>query len=227
MILGVFADRAAADGVVRRLRDVGVATSAVRVDEPGGRVASLKAEMREEADNTIVGPGNVGPFTKEMSKGVALWVVVGALVGAAVALPFGLISFGHLGLVTRLVIFGAVGLFTGSTIGFVAGGGLSAGGGYDPLAAEQGVTVTVDAPDSLASEVVRVMRSADPLRLDLGSLDAGAAPVDTFTTREDGDGDGDGMSPALDAVRKVRAGGDLTRRGGRSSPPSPPSSPLR
>lgn len=202
-ILGVFGDQATADHAVRRLRDVGVAPQDVRVGDAAASVAAMKAEMREQADNTIVGPGNVGPFTKEMAKGVVVWVTVGALLGGLLVLPLGFIEFFDLPLGVRLLIAAAVGVATGSTIGFVAGGGLAAEGGYDPLAAEEGVTVAVAVPAEVASEVVRVMRSCHPLRLDLGSLEG--APVDTLATEEEG-------NPAVDAARKVVTGGDQTRR---------------
>lgn len=203
-ILGVFSDQASADGVVRRLVSAGVTPGDVRVDDAGSRVASIKAEMREQADNTIVGPGNFGPFTEEMTKGLVVWVTVGALLGGLLLLPLGFLEILSLPLVTRMVIAALVGVATGATIGFVAGGGLAAEGGYDPLAAEVGVTVAVDVPASLATDVVRIMRAADPVRLDLGSLDG--SPVDTLMTQER-------SNPAADAARKVRAGGDMTRSG--------------
>jgi len=200
-ILGVFGDQPTADTVVRRLRDVGVSPQDVRVGDPASSVAAMKAEMREEADNTIVGPGNIGPFTEEMTKGIVVWVTVGALLGGLVVLPLGFVEILDLALGVRLLIAAAVGVACGATVGFVTGGGLAAEGGYDPLAAERGVTVAVDVPTEVASEVVRVMRSGHPLRLDLGSLEG--APVDTLATDERG-------NPAVDAARKVAAGSDQT-----------------
>jgi hypothetical protein len=197
-ILGVYPDQATADAVVGRLREVAPAGDVqVRVGGAAASVASMKAEMREEADNTIVGPGNFGPFTEEMTKGVVVWVTVGALLGGLLVLPLGFVEILDLSLATRLVIAALVGVATGATAGFVAGGGLAAGGGHDQLAAERGVAVAVDVPASIASEVVGMMRAAQPLRLDLGSLEG--APVDTFQSeaRE---------SPAVEAARKVRTG---------------------
>lgn len=185
-LVGVYGDAATAEGVGRRLRELGVASSAVRVDDVGGRVESLKAEMREEVDNTIVGPGNIGPFTKEMQKGVArqtiVWMVALAILGCLLALfdwPGSDLDFGQ-----RLVIAAIVGAVTGATIGFVWGGGRGAmrePSAHD-LAAERGVTVAVAAPGHLAAEAVSIMRAAQPIRLDVGSLEG--SPVDTIETDE-------------------------------------------
>lgn len=182
-VVGVFANSTVAQAVARRVVDLGVSPSSVRVDDAGARVESIRAEMREEADNTIVGPGSVGPFTREMTRGIAAYVVLGVVAGAILALPLGLISIGSLGLGVRLAIAAALGAVTGATIGFELGGGLGAKGPAEPLAAERGVAVSVGVEDSLAATVVRIMREAQPIRLDLGTIEGN--PVDTITTEAD------------------------------------------
>ena len=80
-------------------------------------VNALRQEQRDEVESTMVGAGNIGPFTKGMSRGVSLWVpistVVGALLGLALA-PL-LMEDG----VILMVIIGAV---AGATFGFTVGG---------------------------------------------------------------------------------------------------------
>lgn len=186
-IVGVYGDRAIADGVARRVGDLGIPVSAIRVDDAGARVESMKAEMREEIDNSFIGPGNVGPFTKEMSKGIVrqttVWTVAGAVLGCLLAFfdwPGSDLDFG-----ARLVIAALVGAATGATIGFVWGGARGAmrePSGHN-LAAERGVSVAVSAPGPKAPEVVRIMRSAKPIRLDLGSLEGD--PIATIETDEE------------------------------------------
>ena len=186
-IVGVFDDEATARRVATRIGDLGVPVSAIRVDDPGARVASLKGEMREEADNTIVGAGNVGPFTKGMTKGilthVAMWTVGFAVLGCLLALfdwPASNLEFG-----SRLIIAAIVGAVTGATIGFVWGGGWGAANepSHGELAAERGVVVAVSAPATHATRVVEAMKAADPIRLDLGSPEG--SPIDTVTTEEE------------------------------------------
>lgn len=185
-IVGVYADPTIADGVARRVGDLGIPASSIRIDEAGGRVESMKAEMREEVDNTFVGPGSVGPFTKEMSKGIArqtiVWTVAGAVAGCLLALfdwPGSDLEF-----TTRLVIAALVGAATGATIGFVWGGARGAmrePSGHN-LAAERGVSVAVTTPAAKAADVVRIMRDGQPIRLDLGSLEGD--PIATIETDE-------------------------------------------
>lgn len=182
-VIGVFRDleaaRAAADAAAR----VASSGRAPRIGEAGGEVASLKAEMREEAEHTVVGPGNVGPFTKEMTKGLSAGTIVGIVVGALLALPLGLIEWADLDLGVRLVIAAAVGAAAGATVGFMAGGFAAKGPGI-PLAAERGTTVVIDVrgPEEI-ERVTEAMRRHDPIRIDLATADGDA--VSTLTTEEE------------------------------------------
>ncbi|HEX7168927.1 MAG TPA: hypothetical protein VF230_18260 [Acidimicrobiales bacterium] len=182
-IVAVYRDHAVARRVAQQVEALGVAPGSIRMDDAATRVESLKAEMREEADNTIVGPGNVGPFTTGMTKGVVKHVGGWAVALTLLCLPLGLVEWWDVALGTRLAIAAIVGAVTGATIGFVAGGGFGAEGPNRRLAAERGVTLAVSVVDSLAPRVVSAMRDADPIRLDLGSLEGN--PVDTIMTEED------------------------------------------
>src|SRR5919202_1826084 len=70
------------------LHDAGIATDD---DTASDEVAALRGEMAEEMQHTIVGPGNVGPFTKEMTRGIVGGTIIATVIGAVIALPFGLI----------------------------------------------------------------------------------------------------------------------------------------
>ena len=186
-IVGVFGDAMIAEGVARRIVDLGIARSDVRVGSADARVESMKAEMRDEADNTIVGPGNVGPFTKEMAKGLSRQVVAYTIGFAIVG---GLLAFldwpgTNLPFIARLPIAVIVAGVAGATAGFVRGGG--AGAAREPslhgLAAERGIAISATVPDALAADVVRVMREAQPIRLDVGSVEG--TPIATIETEED------------------------------------------
>jgi hypothetical protein len=86
--------------------------------------AALRAEMRDEVEATVVGPGNVGPFTKGMTRGIALWVPVGTLAGAVIGLALALLPWASgMSTVWRIVAGLVIGGVAGATAGFVIGGG--------------------------------------------------------------------------------------------------------
>jgi hypothetical protein len=151
----------------------------VRVGEPLDRVASVEGEMREQMDRTIAGPGNVGPFTPQMAKGMTLGTVVGAAVGLVVALPFAAIEFGGWPLWARLLVVAIVGVIVGGTVGWIVGGGFGAERADDALAAEQGYPVSVPA----TREVEAALKETHPLRIDL--VDARGTPVRPIDSQDD------------------------------------------
>jgi hypothetical protein len=73
----------------------------------------VRSEMREEAAEA-----SPGFSTPEMARSVLFWTVIAALVGAAVAVPVGIIDTGNLPMATRLLIVALVGAAIGGTIGF-------------------------------------------------------------------------------------------------------------
>jgi outer membrane lipoprotein SlyB len=175
-VIAVYRDeqeaRRAAEGL-RQSGDVGE----VRVGDRADEQQVLRSEMQEEMEHTFVGPGNVGPFTKEMAKGTAVGTLVATAFGAIAALPFGLLEFGP-ALWQRFLVAAAVGAFAGATVGFVAGGGLAAKGPADPLAGEEGVAVAVTAtPGEETERVARLLAAHDPIRLDV--TDSDGRVVDT------------------------------------------------
>lgn len=179
-VLGVFRDaraaRAAADAAA------GVAGRPTRTGQD--EVASLQAEMREELDNSIVGAGNVGPFTKEMTKGLVIGTLLGLVVGFVVTVPLGFVPLGSIGLFPRLLIAAVVGGFAGATMGFVTGGGFGAKGPAQPMAAERGTTVSVAvASAEEATKVAEAMRGHDPIRIDLTTAEG--EPIGVVTTEEE------------------------------------------
>jgi hypothetical protein len=188
-VVGVYRDDAAADRAIGLAEEAG-ARHVVR----GGRadyIASLQDEQREEMEHTFVGPGNFGPFTKEMSKGIAAWtpaLTVGLMV---VAVPIAFLEFGRLGFMTRLAIVEAAALFTGATVGFIAGMMLGKKGEgdhgidrrEDPLAAEAGVVVGATVEEWQVERVADAMASADPVRLDVSGMHG--EPLSTLGTEED------------------------------------------
>ena len=183
-LIGVFSDESAARQAADAAVDAGVERARIRIADPTDEVASLRGEMGEEMGNTVAGPGNVGPFTKEASKGIAVTTPVATVVGALLALPLALLPLGDLSLVARLVIAAAIGATAGATLGLVMGGGLGAKGPGEKLAAERGVTVGIRFADAdEANRVAEALRRQGPIRLDVVRADG--RPEGTVTTEED------------------------------------------
>jgi hypothetical protein len=129
--------------------------------------------MRQEIEHTVLGPGNVGPFTKEMTQGMSLGAVVGGVIGLVVALPFAALSFGGWPLWLRFLLVAIVGAAVGSTVGWIVGGGFGARRPDAPLAAQRGVTVTAPALDTVRTALIE----AAPIRVDLVADDGRALAV--------------------------------------------------
>jgi hypothetical protein len=180
-VVGIFHDGPSAARAADAVKAALAPGHEPRVADERDEVLGLKAEMREELDHTIAGPGNVGPFTKEMQAGVVVGVPACTLIGALVCLPLGFIPLLSIGLVPRLVIAAIVGAVAGATVGFMLGGFTAKGPGT-PLAAERGVTVAIDVrtPEEI-ERVQEAMRAHDPIRVD---LIADGQPVTAMTTEE-------------------------------------------
>ena len=186
-VVAVFADertaKAAADAASRALGS----SSTPRIGQERDGVTALKAEMREEMQHTTAGAGNVGPFTKEMTKGIAVGTPVATIIGAVLALPLAFIPFLSIGFGLRVVIALLVGATAGATVGFMVGG-FAAKGPAMPLAAERGTTVAIDVrtPEEI-SLVTEAMERHSPIRIDLTTAEGNA--VGTLATEEDPSGD--------------------------------------
>ncbi len=133
--------------------------------------AVLRAEMRDEVESAVVGPGNVGPFTKSMTKGIVAGVPVAALIGAILGGLLGLIPWGS-GLSTFLKVILGIGIggFGGAVVGFMLGGFVKSRmdrEGEGRLDAEAGSIVSVQATTPEEARRVReFLETGDPLRID-------------------------------------------------------------
>jgi hypothetical protein len=119
----------------------------------------------------VVGPGNVGPFTKSMTKGIVAGVPVAALFGAILGGLAGLIPWGFgLGLGSRVILGIAIGGFAGAVVGFMLGGFVKSRmdrEGEGRLDAEAGSIVSVQIHSSDEARRVRAfLETGDPVRID-------------------------------------------------------------
>jgi hypothetical protein len=141
------------------------------LDSPEDERAVLRAEMRDEVESAVVGPGNVGPFTKSMTRGIVAGVPVAAVIGAVLGGLIGLIPWGFgLSTVLRVVLGIGIGGFAGATVGFMLGGFVKSRmdrEGEGRLDAEAGsiVSVRTSTPDE-AQRVREFLETGNPLRID-------------------------------------------------------------
>lgn len=157
-LTATFEDRAAADRAAAAVREAGLDVS-VSVGAEGDERAALDAEMRDEVEATVVGAGNVGPFTKGMTKGLVVWVPIATVAGILVGLLFGFLPWPDVPTTLRFIIWGIAGAFAGATAGFVIGGfakprELEEG---EHLDAESGVVVGVHATRPEPLEAARTI----------------------------------------------------------------------
>ena len=141
------------------------------MDAEGEERAVLRAEMRDEVESAVVGPGNVGPFTKGMTKGIVAGVPLAAVVGGILGALVGLIPWGSgLSTLLRVALGLGIGAFAGATVGFVLGGFLRSRRdreGSEPLAAERGSIVSVrTTTEEEARRVRNLLDAGSPIRID-------------------------------------------------------------
>jgi hypothetical protein len=173
VLVAVFPDEATAERAAQAARQAGA--QSLEVGGQLGEQASLRSEMREELSNSAAGTGGMGMVTKEMGKGLSLFVPVGAVIGAILFLPLALISMGDLSAGARVLIVMACGAFAGAVVGLVLGGAFGARRPGEAMAAQRGVTVTV-APATPAVE--RAVADLHPVRIDV--VNRGGTPLDIY-----------------------------------------------
>jgi hypothetical protein len=152
LLLGVYESSDAARAAAEAAKRAGATDDEIRIDNPLDRVAAVKAEMRDEFDRAVGGPG-VGPATKEMTKGSVFGAIVGATIGALVALPAAAFDLGF-ALWAKLLLVAICGAAVGATVGWVVGGGFGATRPETALDAEKGITVTAPAIDAVERALI-------------------------------------------------------------------------
>jgi hypothetical protein len=141
------------------------------IDEPADERAVLRAEMRDEVESAVVGPGSVGPFTKSMTKGIVGGVPVAALIGVILGGLIALIPWGFgLSTVLRVVLGIGIGGFAGAVVGFMLGGFVKSRmekEGEGRLDAEAGSIVSIrTTTQDEARRVREFLEAGDPMRID-------------------------------------------------------------
>lgn len=200
--IATFPDESAAARAVGELKSSGIAASAITLSPRSEDENAEHAQMRDEVDDFVAGPGVTA--TKSMSKGAAVGTVTLGVVGAFLGLLIGLLWGGmpgsQPGSTQKILI--AVGVFTvtGGTIGFMLGGFLkpryrpdsdergefedeptsaatTPGPGDDEATAETVVGVHLD-DEAEFSRAVKVLEGRRPERLDFVGPEGEVLPAD-------------------------------------------------
>ena len=174
--VGVYADEASARAAAADARARG---ADVRIGDDDDMRSALRGEMRQETDDLIVGPGMPG-FTKEMTRNIVPWSIIGSLLGALVLLPFAFMRWGDTSLVQRMVWMVVSGVFFGGTIGFMLAGILGSRSQNKAPAAQRGVTVSA-AGGTPGTEID--LTAHDPIRVERVAADG--FPIETLATEDD------------------------------------------
>jgi hypothetical protein len=162
-VIGVFPSEQRARAAADVARRAGADPSEIRIGDRGDEIRELHGQMRDEMEHTVMGPGNVGPFTKEMSAAMVPLTILFGIIGVVVALPFAAIHFGGFPVWGRMLIVGVCGGAVGAVVGFQLGGMYGARRPEEPLAVERGVTVAIDDAPQSAIDALRAMH---PIQLD-------------------------------------------------------------
>ncbi|MCU1462013.1 MAG: hypothetical protein JWO37_2088 [Acidimicrobiales bacterium] len=136
-LIAIFPDEPAARAAAEDLTHLGVPADAMRTD--------------------------TDPPLEKIARGIAFGVTVGAVVGAVVCVPLAFIHVGGLAFGWRLFWAVVIGVTAGGAVGFVVGGGFSAGDETDQLGPHEGVLLAVaDSRD----EVVEALERHHPIRIE-------------------------------------------------------------
>lgn len=161
-LVAVFATDEGAERAIEQAVEAGVARDEIQMGDAAER-ASMRAEMRQELEGSLLNAQAVIALPKEAAKGAGATAI---LYGVACALAMMVLApflLTEMSLVARLVILGGIGFVAGSTIGIIVGPGFSAKGPNEPIAAERGITVSVP----LTSDGLRdVFTNAGAIRVD-------------------------------------------------------------
>lgn len=180
-LLGVYRDRVTAESAADEARGAGLDEGQIHVERREDEIASLRAEMRAELEDSWFSPQAGFILAKETAKGALVAMLVMGAVGAVLGVVLAFVFPSGLPLWVRLLAFGAVGAVAGATAGFIVGGLAAQKGSQKRLAAERGVTVRVE---SAASEAKQALSEEQPIRLDVVEAD-GTPTGTTITTEED------------------------------------------
>jgi hypothetical protein len=180
-LVAVYDTENQARDAVRALERSGIDIAQVRLADDRDHLSAVEGEMRSETVHAVAGPGNVGPFTKEMAGGSLLGIVIGGIVGFLLALPVAVLGVVDQSVMVGGVLVEVVGIVVGATAGWIIAAAFAARRPDEPLAAEQGTTLAVP----LSQQAEQTLAATNARRVDLVEPDG--HPVSVVSERDDGE----------------------------------------
>lgn len=177
-IVAAFHDQESAAAAERAVGDLPSVT--VRV----GEVAVTASKVAENQDESR-GSSPImaaAPMTAKTMKASIVGAVGGGLVGALLMVPVVLLLAGDLSLAGQLLLALVVGGAAGATVGWLSGGYLGGHVASQPMAAERGPTLLIDADADTIDRVVDLVAERDPIRID--QVDADGNLVETLAAED-------------------------------------------
>jgi hypothetical protein len=165
-LIGVYHDTGHAESAARALHDeVGLPDDALVLGDARDAEREVAAEMEAEVAEGWGSPGLGAFLTAEQMRGAFLFAITFGAIGAVLLAPIGVLLFtDSWSTVTRLLLGALVGALFGSTVGALLGGGFAMQSTDQPLAAEAGVTLRVEAADD--ERCAEIMSHYEPIRID-------------------------------------------------------------
>ena len=163
-VVAAYVDRDAALAARDRLLQEDIDEGSISIDARADALMVADAEMRQEADGLVGGPGLVA--TESQSKGAGAGLLVAGAVGTAIGLAIGAIAFGS---TFGLILCAIVGAVAGAVFGGVAGGFVRSRTKEKPRRSLQGYNVALGVHSDSASDVDRaeaILKATAPSRIE-------------------------------------------------------------
>jgi len=178
-VIAVLRSRDEAERAARQLERLGVDRRLIRIDDPADVTTSLRAEQRQELDDSVIMPQASFIATKEGTRGFVAIGVVTLIVSLLVAFPVALIDFG-LSYWWRYLIVFAIIMTMGFTLALVFGPSLGTKDKDDVAAATRGSLLYVGANSPSIREA---LSGCDAIRVD--EVSPAGDPKSTVYTESD------------------------------------------
>ena len=162
-VVAAFVDREAALAARERLVREGVDQASISIDARADALMVADAEMKQEADGLVGGPGLVA--TESQSKGAGAGILLAGVIGAVIGAIVGAIAFGT----TGLIICAIVGAVAGAVFGGTAGGFVRTRTKENPRRSLEGYNVALGVHSESVEDIERaeaVLKATAPSRLE-------------------------------------------------------------
>ena len=162
-VVAAFVDRDAALAARERLAQEGIDRKTISIDGRADALMVADAEMKQEADGLVGGPGLVA--TESQSKGAGAGILLAGVIGAVIGAIVGALAFGTTGFIVCTI----VGAVAGAVFGGTAGGFVRSRTKENPRRSLEGYNVALGVHSDNVEDIERaeaVLRTTAPSRLE-------------------------------------------------------------